>query len=285
MISSSVIATSFSATDDVGLTIFNRWADLRSHTYFLPYSLHSTTTKMASNPILPSEALAALSISSANESVLSLANLPRELGISVAGFLDLKDLLNLEATSKSHKQLARNGMNPVWKQLRDSRWAHGKLLWHAGPTFERSSDGVVIAVDNDLANWRDEVKRRVEIDNSLPERLARYAAATDAANAEEAREIQESFMPDGSDIYDWLVINHDPGEVYYMYMLAIINALMGRMSELEVALSLASRAAEGGVQFAAEFVHNQENNLTCELARCSFKNVLSRLLFEEYQTV
>ena len=58
---------------------------------------------MASNPSLPSE-LAAISISSANESAaLSLANLPRELSLSVAGFLDLKDLLNLEATSTSHK--------------------------------------------------------------------------------------------------------------------------------------------------------------------------------------
>ena len=205
---------------------------------------------MTSNPILPFEALAALSISPENESVLSLANLPRDLSVSVAGFLDLKDLLNLEATSKSHKQLVRSNMNPVWKQLRDNRWAHGKLLWHAGPKFERSLYGVVIAVDNDLANWRDEVKRRVELDNSLPDRLARYAAATDV---EEARGIRESFIRDGSDIYDWLVNSDDPGEVYYV--LATINAFRGRVSELELALSLASRAAEGGVQLAAEFVY------------------------------
>ena len=227
---------------------------------------------MTFNPILPFEALAALSISPENDLVLSLASLPRELSLSVAGFLDLKDLLNLEATSKSHNQLVSNCMNPVWKQLRDNRWAHGKLLWHAGPTFERSLDGVLVAVDNDLANWRDEVKRRVELENSLPERLARYA---DAATAEERKDIESSLKEDGNDIYDWLVINHDPGDINKVIYFpltrteAIINALMGRMSELEVALSLASRAAEGGVQFAAEFVHNQENNLTCELARCS----------------
>ena len=37
------------------------------------------------------------------------------------------------------------------------------------------------------------------------------------------------------------------------------------MSELELALSLASRAAEGGVQFAAEFVQNRENNLLIDV--------------------
>ena len=227
---------------------------------------------MASNPTLPSEALAALTISSANESALSLVNLPKELSLSVAGFLDLKDLLNLEATSKSHKQLVRSNMNPVWKQLRDNRWAHGKLLWHAGPTFERSSDGVVIAVDNDLANWRAEVKRRVEIDNSLPDRLARYAAAM----AEEAIGIQESFMRDGSDIYDWLVNN----KVYTYSSLALMNTRMGRLAELELALSLASRAAEGGVQLAAEFVQNQENNLTCKLAPCSKQTELYSAIVE-----
>ena len=154
-------------------------------------------------------------------------------------------------------------MNPVWKQLRDNRWANGKLLWHAGPMFERSSDGVVVAVDNSFANWRDEVKRRVELDNSLPERLAQFAAA----KAEEARDIKLSFMRDGSDIYDWLVINDDPGDnEYYAHSgIAIINTLRGRVSELELALSLASRAAEGGVQFAAEFVQNRENNLLIDV--------------------
>lgn len=59
-------------------------------------------------------------------------------------------------------------MNQVWKLLRENSWAHGKLLWHSGPSFKRDQYGELIAVDNNLANWRDEVIPRVELDNSLP---------------------------------------------------------------------------------------------------------------------
>ena len=157
-------------------------------------------------------------------------------------------------------------MNQVWMQTRDNRWANGKLLWHGGlMAFQRSIDGALIAVDNDLSNWRDEVKRRVELDNSMPGRLARYAAA----RGDERIEFVYSFKEDGKDIYDWPLKQKDVLEYASSNNAAFCFSRQGRFQELKWALNLAKEAAEGGDQYAAEFVRNKENNLSCELAHCS----------------
>lgn len=168
-------------------------------------------------------------------------------------------------------------MNPVWKLLHENRWAHGKLLWRSGPSFKRDQDGVLRAVDNDLASWRDEVKRRIELDSSLLGRLRlvqRHPNMKECLDfllsfkeggidVEECLGYMLSLIEDGFDIFDGLILHH-LAEEYKTLPFAL--ACFGRMKELKWALNLAVQAVERGDSYAVEFIRNQDNHLRCELA-------------------